>query len=112
MAFQRQCEPVRLSCSDRSCQFGTDRFRAQVTQRSIVRPSISVDRRTVVAEPGGAVDQQSPDATRPQVPQGDGRAVVALRSSSRRVVVGVRARIARLARVSGRAAQMPRHDWA
>jgi len=81
---------------------GADSFRAQFIERRIIRPSISVDRRAVMAEPGGATDQEPPAAVGPQVPQGDGRALVALRSSSRRVVVRARARIARLACVSAR----------
>jgi hypothetical protein len=67
----RSVLPIRQYIGAYHPATGKDRLRAQVTQHSIVRPSISVDRRAVTAEPGGAVHQQSPDAIRAQVPQGD-----------------------------------------
>ena len=52
---------------------GADRFGAKVPKLSIVRPSIGIDHRAVVAKSGGAIDQQSPAAVSSQVTERDRR---------------------------------------
>jgi hypothetical protein len=69
---------------------GTHRFRAQVSDRRVIRPTIRFDCRAVVAKPGGAIDQQPPAPMRAHVAERNRRASIGLLASPRRwVVMGV-----------------------
>jgi hypothetical protein len=60
------------------------------SRSAVFGPAIGIDRRVVVAEAGGAVDQQVPDSMRADMAEGDGRRAVSGRSSlGRRVVMGI-----------------------
>lgn len=50
---------------------------------------IGANDRSRMAEPGGAIDQQSPDPMRADVTERDGRPLIGLASSDRRIVVGI-----------------------
>src|SRR5258708_10170142 len=92
---QRHCTPVRLSeTAVRSNSAARPRRsrRTWCKPHGLLWPAIGLDDRAVIAvEPLRAVDQQVPDPMRADMAQGDGRPLVALRSSSRRVDVGGRA---------------------
>ena len=69
---------------------GAYRLAVQIQEHGLVRPSVGIDDRAVIAvEPVRAIDQQSTDAMRANMPEGDGRPSVLLFSPSWRVVVGI-----------------------
>jgi hypothetical protein len=90
-AFRRRSfAPIRPNvCADHPA-FGADGSPIQVHEHGRVRPAVRVDDCAVMAEAGGAIDQQSPHPMRADMPERDRRSMIVLRSSpSRRIVVGI-----------------------
>jgi hypothetical protein len=84
----RSFTPKRPDIGADHAAFGAYRPPVQVKQHGVIWPAVRIDDCVVVAiEPLSAVDQQSSDAMRADMPEGDWRPLVALRSSLGRWVV-------------------------
>jgi len=86
----RSLAPIRPHVSAYHPAPGTHRPPVQVQEHRIIRPAVGVYDRTVMADPGGAVDQQSPDPMRADMAQGHRGPSIGLGATfSRRVVMGI-----------------------
>jgi hypothetical protein len=87
---RRSFTPIRPHVRAYHAALGADRLPVQVQEHGVARPAVCVDNCAVMAEPGGTVDQQVPDAMGANVTHGHRRPLVLLPSSfGRWVVVGI-----------------------